>query len=393
MVHEANQRYRAIARSVAESEFLPVAAQIDEQGGIQYDMIEKLAATGWFGVCIPEQYGGLGLGHVAKSIFIEEVSRCSGAAGATLQSAQLGIPAILDFGSDQQKQRLLPKLASGELIASICVSEPESGSHLMAMQTTAVRDGAEYVLNGRKWFVANSHVANLHGVIARTGEGSRGFSFFLVERDRPGFRAGVTHDAAGLRGLNFGEVIFEDCRIPASNLIGVEGQGMKIAHNSINNCGKANFAAVSLGIHQAVLDACVAYAEQRTMYGAPMSEMDSARSRVANIYMRLEMCRLAAYDAVSRLDRGEDAVTQLVLAKLANTEQAVESARQGVELLGARGILREFKLERYLRDAITCLMPAGTSDIQRKRLADHVFKGSASRVRLETEGNRKEIAA
>ncbi|MFI1200773.1 acyl-CoA dehydrogenase family protein [Streptomyces sp. NPDC020883] len=358
-------------RDFCENKIRPLAEEI-EGSQIHHGVVELLAATGWHGLAIPREHGGMDLGHLARLISIEEVSRVSAAAGAALQSAQLGVAMIVNYGSPEQKERYLPDLAEGRRIASICITEPESGSHVLGMGTTARREGDEYVLNGRKWFIANSHVAHVHGVVAKTSDSGRRDSLtaFLVDADTPGCRAGVTHDITGLKGFNLGEVVFEDCRIPASAVVGGQGNGLEVGHRSITEAGKPNLTAVALGIHQAVLEDVTAYADQRQMYGKPLAALDSVRARIADIYTDLQLSRISAYQAADLLDHGQAADEWLLIAKLTATENAVTAARHGNAVLGARGGLSSFRMDRHLRDALLTLAPAGTSDVQRKRIAD-----------------------
>jgi acyl-CoA dehydrogenase len=196
---------------------------------------------------------------------IEELSRVSGAMGAMAQASQLGVAKVMNFGSEPQKARWLPGFATGELLPTIAVTEPESGGHVLGMSSSAIRDGDDYVLNGRKCFVGNSHIGDVHGVVVRTGAGSRGLTAFLVERHRPGLRLGDPGRPAGLHGFSYGELIFEDCRVPAENRIGDEGGGLDVAYSSSTLYGRPNLTAVALGIHQAIVEDTVAFCRRREL--------------------------------------------------------------------------------------------------------------------------------
>ncbi len=250
-------------RSAMAELVTPHVDDIERDAEIPSEVYDFMANAGWYGVAIPKEYGGRGDGHLARALMIEEAARACGAVGGALQTAILGTAMVQYFGNTQQKQKWLPRFATGESVISICVTEPGSGSHILGMKTTAKRDGDDYILNGTKCWIANSHIANVHGVVARTGDGSKGLTAFLVEGDRLGVRPGEANDNTGLRGFNIGEVIFEDCRIPASNMIGIEGQGAAIAHRSITCYGKPNLTSVALGVHQAILDTAIDYRPHR----------------------------------------------------------------------------------------------------------------------------------
>ncbi len=289
------------------------------------------------------------------------------------------------YGSQMQKQRWLPHFVDGSRAISICVTEPGSGSHVLGMQTTARQEGDEYVLNGTKCWIDNSHIANVHGVIARTGEGSSGLSAFLIEADRDGVRPGKANDNTGLRGFNISEVIFEECRISASNLIGEIGMGLEIVHQSITNYGKPNLTAVALGVHQAIFDATLKYASQRSMYGKPLTELESARLKIGDIYSRLKLAQQSAYWAMYLLDHQNQADEEIILAKLTGVENAFTSAKAAMDLYAARGTSREMRVERFLRDLLMVFPPAGTSDVHRKRLSEIAMGRYVPSVRAERQ--------
>lgn len=364
--HEVVQEVRHAMQSLAS----PHLDEIEKTETIPNEIYRHMADSGWYGISIPRQYGGRELGHLSRLLIIEETSRACGAIGGALQSAILGTAMVQFYGSEIQKKRWLPRFASGSDVISICVTEPNSGSHVLGMQTTAHKNGNEYVLNGVKCWIANSHIASIHGVIARTGHGSTGLSAFLVEADRAGVRPGMANDNTGLRGFNIGEVIFEDCRIPASNLIGEVGMGLEIAHRSITNYGKPNLTAVALGVHQAIFDATLGYAGQRTMYGKPLTELESARLKIGDIYARLKVARQSAYWAMHLMDKKGEADEEIILAKLIGAESAFTSAKAAMDLYAARGTSRGIPAERHLRDLLMVFPPAGTSDVHRKRLSE-----------------------
>jgi alkylation response protein AidB-like acyl-CoA dehydrogenase len=290
-------------RRFAERVVRPHVARMEERRGVEHGLSREIAARGWIGVTIPRRYGGLGLGHVAKTIVIEELARVSGAMGAMTQASQLGVAKVLHFGTARQKERWLPRFATGDALPTIGVTEPASGGHVLGMRSSAVRDGDDYVLNGRKCFVGNSHIGDIHGVVARTGPGSRGLS------------------------------------------------------------------AVALGIHQAILEDTLRFCLERELYGEPLAELPTVSLKLGELQSRLMTARLAAYYAVHLRDRGESCDAELMNAKLLNTESALTSARTALEIFAGHGCQREHNIERYLRDVIHTFPAAGTSDVQRLRLA------------------------
>jgi alkylation response protein AidB-like acyl-CoA dehydrogenase len=350
---------------------------MEQTRAIERELADEIAAQGWIGVTIPAAYGGMGLGHLAKTIVIEELARVSGAMGAMAQASQLGVAKILHFGSKAQKQQWLPSIAKGDCLPTIAVTEAGSGGHVLGMQATATRDGRDYVLNGAKVYIGNSHIGHLHGVVVRTGLGSRGLSAFLVESDRPGVRLEPHAETMGLHGFSFGTVVFEDCRVPMANRLGEEGMGLHVAYSSSTLYGRPNLAAVALGIHRAVVEETVAFCSERQQYGKPLSALPSIALKLGEMQSRLMTARLTLYHATHLLDLGLPCDAELMNAKLINTEYAIDSARAAMEIFAARGLHAQHQIERYLRDAYHIYAPAGTSDIQRLRLAE--FAAGANR--------------
>jgi alkylation response protein AidB-like acyl-CoA dehydrogenase len=357
-------------RRFAERDVKPRVRAMEARRAVEVDLAREIAARGWIGPTIARRYGGMGLGHLAKTIIIEELSRVSGAMGAMVQASQLGVAKVVHFGTERQQREWLPAFARGEVLPTIAVTEAGSGGHVLGMGSTAVRDGGSYVVNGRKCFVGNSHIGDVHGAVVRTGPGSRGLTAFLVERDRPGLRLGSPGDAAGLHGFSYGELIFEDCRVPAANRIGEEGQGLDVAYSSSTLYGRPNLTAVALGIHQAIMDDSVTFCRERELYGEPLAKLPTVAQKLGDMRSRLMTGRLAAYHAVDLLDRHRSCDAELMNAKLVNTEFALTSARAALEIFAGRGCQRDHHIERYLRDVIHTFPAAGTSDVQRLRLAE-----------------------
>lgn len=379
--HQRHEDLREAVRAFAEDQIRPRVPELEAARTVSHDLSRLIARQGWLGVTIDKEYGGMGAGHLAKTIIIEELSRVCGAMGAMVQASQLGVAKIIHFGDDRQRKTWLPGIAEGEVLPTIAVTDPQSGGHVLGMQGSAVRDGAEYVLNGRKVFVGNSHVGDLHGVVLRTGEGSDGLSAFLVESDRPGFRLEPQREALGLHGFSFGELVFEDCRVPVDNRLGDEGRGLAVAYSSSVLYGRPNLTAVALGIHQAIVEETVRLCQQRERYGRPLGKLGAVTIKLGRMQSQLMTARLAAYHAVHLLDQGLPCDAELMNAKVVNVESALDSARTAMEIHAASGLFTDCPLERYLRDAFHIFAPAGTSDVQWLRLGENamgVTKGSWS---------------
>lgn len=365
-----HERLRAEVRDFAESKVAPRVTEMEDSRSVHLELSRLIAQQGWLGVTVDPKYGGMGLGHLAKTIIIEELSRISGAMGAMAQASQLGVAKIVHFGSVAQKKRWLPAVCEGACLPTIAVTEPESGGHVLGMSATAARVAGGYVLNGRKVFVGNSHVGDLHGVVVRTGPGSAGLSAFLVEAATPGLSLGPHQPAMGLHGFSFGELIFENCHVPAANLLGAEGDGLAVAYSSSILYGRPNLTAVALGIHQAIVEHTVHFARTHERYGAPLAELPTVKQKLGQLQSQLMTARLTAYYAAHLLDTGVPCDADLISAKLTNVESSLDSARTAMEVHAAYGLDPGRHIERFLRDANHIYAPAGTSDVQRLRLAE-----------------------
>lgn len=305
-------------------------------------------------------------------MLIEEASRRNPGFGASLSSAALGTALIHEFGDDHQRERWLPPLASGHDLMTICMTEQESGSHLLGAKTTARRSGGGWLLNGRKWFIGNSHIATMHGVITRTGpeRNSRALSALVVEAERPGCSTGIEHDLAGLPGFSIGEITFEDCWVPSENLVGAPGQGLAMAHAVVTRHGKLNIGAVALGITAAVLDRVREHAHSRSMYDNPLTDLHTVQEKVARIYTDAYTSQLALYHAAAMMDQGAEHDVGAITGKLIASRTAVQSAIAGSEIMGARGCDPQTGFAQLIQDALMTRAPSGTADINRKRIAE-----------------------
>ncbi|KAF9102628.1 Leucine dehydrogenase [Mortierella sp. AM989] len=365
-----HEHLRAHVRDFAESEVIPRISEMEESKAVHVELSRRIAQQGWLGVTVDPKYGGMGLGHLAKTVIIEELSRVSGAMGAMVQASQLGVAKIVHFGNSEQKKHWLPSVCDGGCMPTIAVTEPESGGHVLGMSTTAERVAGGYILNGRKVFVGNSHVGDLHGVVARTGSGSGGLSAFLVPSNAMGFSLGPHRPMMGLHGFSFGELIFKNCFVPEENLLGAEGDGLAVAYSSSTLYGRPNLTAVALGIHQAIVDHTVHFTQTHIRYGKPLSNLPTIKQKLGQMQSQLMTARLTAYYAAHLLDEGMSCDAELISAKLTNVESSLDAARTAMEIHAAYGLDPARHIERFLRDANHIYAPAGTSDVQRLRLSE-----------------------
>jgi len=360
---------RKSVREFAEAEIKPKVQNMDETGKVPMDILEKMAKLGFMGVMIPREYGGLGMGHIARTIMLEEIGRISAAMANTLQIVHLGISPIVTDGTEEQKKKWLPLLARGEKLSTFALTEPTGGSDVMGTQTTAKLQGDEYVINGRKCFITNSHLAGVLGIVAKTGEGSKGLTAFVVQSDFPGFRPGREENKFGLRGCNTGELVLENCRVPKENVIGKEGDGLRIALSAISNVGRPGITCAALGIVRSCLEEAVRYSKQRVLYGKPISELQGVQWNLTDIYMDYEASRLLTYYSAWLRDKGERCDAENAMAKFWAAEAAVRCAKKTIDVFGAYGCMKELAPQRLLRDAELLIAGAGTSDIMRLVMA------------------------
>lgn len=369
-LYRQHAELRAKVRSFATTEVAPRVAAMENSDSVEHALVQRIAASGWIGVTIPPEYGGMGAGHLAKTIIVEELSRVSPAMGAAAQASQLGVAKLLTFGTPAQKRKWLPQFADGSCLPTIATTEPGSGSHVLGMKTAALRDGNSYVLTGTKAHIGNSHVAGVHGVIARTGEGSHGLTAFLVPAGTPGLTLEPHRPRTALRGFSYGTLRFDACRIPRSHRIGREGDGLAVAYSSSVLYGRPNLAAVALGIHQAILEHTTRFVEERELYGSPLHALGTIRQSLGSIKSRVMTARLTAYEAAGMLDAGKPCDADLINSKLVGVTGLLDSARDAMEIHAGDALYADHPIGRLQRDAWATFAPAGTSHIQRLRLAE-----------------------
>ncbi|SEM84480.1 acyl-CoA dehydrogenase family protein [Streptacidiphilus jiangxiensis] len=369
MTTELHEQLRRTVRDFADEEVAPRIAAMERDQGVDRELASLIAAQGWIGVTIDPRWGGMGAGHEAKTIIVEELSRVSAAAGAIAQASQLGVAKIALFGSEEQQRTWLPAIASGSVLPTIAVTEAGSGGHVLGIRSTARRSGSHYVLNGRKCFVGNSHVGGLHGVVVRTSAGSRGLTAFLVEADRPGVTLEPHRPRLGLRGFSFGTIRFDEVKVPASAIAGEVGDGLAVAYSSSTLYGRANLAAVALGVHHAAVARVVDEAATRVRYSKPLGDLPVIQQKLGQMQARLESARALAYAAVAQLDRGQPCDGALIASKHQAVTLLLKSVHQGMEVHAADALYADSEMARLLRDSWCIEPPAGTSDIQAHRLA------------------------
>jgi alkylation response protein AidB-like acyl-CoA dehydrogenase len=364
---EEQQMIQQTAREFADNEIAPVADQHNREHRFPAEIIKTLADLGFMGMLVPEKYGGTALGNFCLVLALEEVNRACASTGVIMSvHNSLCTSPILHWGSDDLKDRYLPKLATCEMLGAYALSEPDSGSDAAALTTSAVRDGNEYVINGTKNFITTGAEADVTVVMARTDAShkTRGITAFVVERDTKGYNIGRKEDKLGLRASSTVQLVFEDMRVPADRMLGEEGMGFKIAMHTLDG-GRIGIAAQSVGIAQACLDASVKYAEEREAFDKQIGHFQAIQWKLADMATRVEAARLLVYNASRLKDEGKPHSKEAAMAKLFSSETCNWAAREAVQVHGGAGYLEDFPVERFFRDARITEIYEGTSEIQR----------------------------
>jgi len=366
---EEQSLIRDTVREFAESEIGPSAAQRDEEERFDRSlMFDSLAELGLTGIVFPEEYGGAGADYLSYAIAVEELSRVCASTGVTLSAhLSLGANPIYLFGTESQKQQFLVPLATGEKMGAFGLTEPSAGSDAGSTKTTAVRDGDEWLLNGSKIFITNGGEAEIYVVLARTDKDAKkhhGISAFIVEKDTAGFSFGKKEQKLGIRSSPTMEIVFENCRIPAENLLGEEGEGFKVAMKTLDG-GRIGIASQAIGIAQGALEQAVNYAKERKQFDKPIAAFQGISFQLADMATQIEAARLMVYNAAYRASAGLSYSQASAMAKLMASETAMKVSTQAVQILGGYGYSREFPVERMMRDAKITEIYEGTSEIQR----------------------------
>ncbi len=377
-LNEEQLLLRETVRRFAEEEVEPRAAKMDEAGAFDLDLWEQMKELGLCGLPIPDDLGGAGMDALSYVIAIEELARACGSTALTLGvHVSLGTDPILRFGNEEQRRRYVPDLAAGERIASLCLTEPTAGSDAGGTRTTAVRRGDHYVLNGTKSFVTNANIGQVFFVTARTSDetGTAGISTFIVEKGFPGFRVGRSLEKLGMRGADWAEVILDDCRVPAENLVGEEGGGFKIFMKTVD-AGRIATGALALGLAQGAFDRAVKYAKERTTFGKRIADHQAIGFKIADMAVRIEASRHLVYEAARLREAGRPHGLKASMAKLFASEAAMRVTYDAIQILGGYGYSREYHVERFWRDAKLCTIGEGTSEIQRIVISRNLLKES-----------------
>ncbi|HJY88077.1 MAG TPA: acyl-CoA dehydrogenase [Candidatus Acidoferrales bacterium] len=373
---EEQQQLRRTVREFAESEITPHVMEWDEASRFPSEIIPKLAEMGLFGVIFPEEHGGAGLGYIEYVLAIEELARVDGSVGLIVAAHNsLCTNHIYQFGSEEQRRKYVVPLARGTKLGCWSLTEPEAGSDAGGTRTVAVRTADGWVMNGSKTFTTNGHRADVCVAMAVTDrtKGSHGISAFILERGMPGFHPGKKENKLGMRASDTSEVVFTDCRVPAENLLGREGEGF-INSLQVLDGGRISIAALALGMGQGALEAAVKYAKQRKQFGKPISEFQAIQFKLADMAAEIEAARLLVYRAAWLADqKGPRFTKESSMAKLQASEVAVRVANEAVQVFGGYGFIKDYPAEKYYRDVKLGTIGEGTSEIQRLVIARQLF--------------------
>ncbi|HTD95679.1 MAG TPA: acyl-CoA dehydrogenase [Edaphobacter sp.] len=378
---DEQEQLRKEVRAFAEREVAPHVSEWDEKSEFPHAVVKKLGEMGLLGVIFPESLGGAGMGYVEYVLAIEELSRVDGSVGIIVAAHNsLCTNHIMLGGNDEQRKRWIPRLASGEWLGSWGLTEPGSGSDAGGARTTAVRRGDTWVLNGSKTFITNGTYANCAVVLAVTDreKGTKGISAFVVEKGTKGFRSGKKENKLGLRASDTAELIFEECEIPAENLLGKDGDGFKDAMRVLDG-GRISIAALSLGMARGALDAAMKYSQERRQFGKSISEFQAIQFKLADMATELDAAWLLTMRAAHMKDKGQKVTMESAMAKLYASEAACRICDEGVQIHGGYGFIKDYPAEKFYRDVRLCPIGEGTSEIQRMVIARELLGRSPSR--------------
>jgi len=375
-LREEHLMMRREVRKFVEDKLAPIAAEVDEKAEFPLEVVREMGELGFLSIPFPEEAGGAGLDYLSYAIAIEEISRVCGSTGlAVAAHTSLGVQPIFQFGTDEQKKKYLPSLMKGEYLGAFGLTEPNAGSDAGGTETTAVKKGGEYVLNGQKCMISNSGYAGTFVITAVTekGKGTSGISAFIVEKDTPGFTMGPPEKKLGTRGCDTRALYFEDCRIPESQLLGKEGEGFKIFMQTLDG-GRISIGAMALGIAQGAFEAATAYSKERKQFGREISKFQAIQWFLADMATRIEAARHLVYNAAILKDQGKKTTKESAMAKLYASETAMEVTVKAIQVFGGYGYFKDYPVERFLRDAKLTEIGEGTSEIQRLVIAREILK-------------------
>lgn len=375
---KSQELFKKMIVNFVENEVKPLASEIDEEERFPIETVEKMGKIGLMGITVPKEYGGAGGDQIMYTMAVEEISKACGTTGVVLSAhTSLGISPILEFGTEEQKQKYLPKMASGEWIGAFGLTEPNAGTDAAGQQTTAYLDEEknEWVLNGSKIFITNAGYAHVYIIFAMTDKslGLKGISAFIVESDTPGFSIGKKEKKLGIRGSSTCELIFENCRIPKSNLLGTLGKGFKIAMMTLDG-GRIGIAAQALGIAEGALEETIKYVGERKQFGRSIAKFQNTQFQLADMYAKIQAANLLVYKASWKKMMKQNYTVEAATAKLFAAETAMEITTKAVQLHGGYGYTREYPIERMMRDAKITEIYEGTSEVQRMVIASSLLK-------------------
>ncbi|MFH2027896.1 MAG: acyl-CoA dehydrogenase [Nanoarchaeota archaeon] len=376
MDFDFNKKQLMIKRMItefADKEIKPYAAEVDQNSIFPSEQIQKLGKLGVMGMSIPKKYGGTELDNVSQAIIMEEISRtCNATAVSMGAHTSLTCYPLINHATEEQKQRFLPKMASGEWLGAFALTEPAAGSDAVNVQTTAVKDGNDYIINGNKIFITNGGKADLICFVATTDKAAKhkGLSIFAIEpKKTPGFSLGKKEDKLGLRGSNTQELVFTDMRVPKENLISEqEGEGFKIAMGVFNS-GRIGIGMQGVGIAQAAFEECLKYVNEREQFGRPLNRFQALQFMLADMATKIQAARLLCYNAADIKDKGKRYIKAAAMAKLYGSDIAMEVTRAAIQIHGGYGYMKDYPLERFYRDAKITEIYEGTSEVQRLVIA------------------------
>lgn len=368
---EQQKLFKKTVRDFAEKEIKPLASKIDKEEYFPWDMYKKMGKLGLMSMTVPKKYGGAGIDKICYMIALEEISRVCGSTGLTVEAHNsLGVGHIYEKGTEEQRKKYLPKLLNGEALAAWALSEPNAGSDAASIQTTAVLENDEWVLNGTKQFITSGDIAAVTTVMAKTDKtlGAKGISAFIVEKDTPGFTVGVLEDKLGIRGSHTAELIFENCRIPKDRLLGEKNLGFLGAMNILDR-GRTAIGAMAVGIAQAALDESLSYAKQREQFGKPIGKNQAIQWMIADMATSIDAARLLVMRAAFLEEKGIPFSIEASMAKLFASEIAMKATRDAIQIHGGYGYMRDYPVERFYRDIKLTQIGEGTSEVQRMVIA------------------------
>jgi Acyl-CoA dehydrogenases len=372
---------KELAAKIADEKIKPVAIQYDEEGKFPHDIVKILADSDLCGVYVPEEYGGLGGGILEMALVVEELSRACGGISLSFAGTGLGTFPIILFGNEEQKKKYLPDIASGKNLAAFGLTEANAGSDAAGIQTTAVLDGNEYVLNGTKQWITNGGEAEVYTVIACTNraKGARGFSAFIVEKGTPGFSFGKKENKMGIRASCTRELVFENCRIPKENLLSREGMGFIVAMKTLDRT-RPGVASQALGIAQGAFEEALKYSRERVQFGQPISSFQAIQHMMADMAIQIEAARALVYQTCRFIDSGaKEFSKESAMCKVFASDTAMKVTTDAVQILGGYGYMKEYPVEKMMRDAKITQIYEGTNQIQRNVIALELIKEASAK--------------